>query len=479
MLGRSRYPLLAVVLYVACALWATWPAIRHVDGHYLARPAAGYGQAAAGDHLQLGWAFWLVGHQIERGASPLADPYSFRPEAEAPPNLQGWLLGVPYWPLGVAFGDVWAYDLVVLLSFVLAGGFACWWLRALGALAPRGARRRRGLLPDALPGRPVDRAPPRADRVPPPGHAPRPRAPALRARRRSRWRRSRSRDSSTSRSARSPSRSAMRGRGFRARTGGRRAPGRRRRSPRGCWSTAGRSRARSGRGARSRRSSGTPPSSPTSSRARRQRRGGARVRRLAHAAGRARRARRRLGAGVASRRSWVSPRCSRASSRSAPTCPGYETALAAAPGLDSTRVPERFMPIACLALAALGGVRHRAPDNARGDRPSSSPAALACRRDRPVRGRSARAGVRSGVSRPAERGVRRDPWPGAAARAAGLPPRRPLRERVPRVRAPEPQGASAGLLHARRAPRRRARARAPGSRVRPTASSHRRSGFGS
>jgi hypothetical protein len=27
---------------------------------------------------------------------------------------------------------VWTYDLVVLLSFVLAGGFACWWLRALG-----------------------------------------------------------------------------------------------------------------------------------------------------------------------------------------------------------------------------------------------------------------------------------------------------------------------------------------------------------
>ena len=54
--------------------------------------------------------------------SPLADPYSFRPEAEAPPNLQGWLLGLPYWPLAAAFGNVWAYDLVVLLSFVLAGG---------------------------------------------------------------------------------------------------------------------------------------------------------------------------------------------------------------------------------------------------------------------------------------------------------------------------------------------------------------------
>jgi hypothetical protein len=129
---RLGWCALVVVVYGACALWATWPAIRHVDGHYLARPAAGYGEAAAGDHLQLGWAFWLVGHQLGSGASPIADPYSFRPEADAPPNLQGWLLGLPYWPLAAAFGDVWAYDLVVLLSFVLAGGFACWWFRALG-----------------------------------------------------------------------------------------------------------------------------------------------------------------------------------------------------------------------------------------------------------------------------------------------------------------------------------------------------------
>jgi hypothetical protein len=114
---------------------ATWPAIRHVDGHYLARPAAGYGEAAAGDHLQLGWAFWLPGHQLERGAAPWADPYSFRPESEAGPNVQGWLLGVPYWPLDRLVGHVWAYNLVVLLSFVAAGGFCCWWLRSIGVAA--------------------------------------------------------------------------------------------------------------------------------------------------------------------------------------------------------------------------------------------------------------------------------------------------------------------------------------------------------
>ncbi|HEY1317070.1 MAG TPA: hypothetical protein VGF10_07635, partial [Gaiella sp.] len=129
--GRTGFAALAVALYATCALWATWPAIRHVDGHYLARPTAGHGEAAAGDHLQLGWSLWLVGHQLAGGASPLADPYSFRPEAEAPPSLQGWLLGLPYWALRAALGDVWAYDLVVLLTFVLAGAVACWWLRAL------------------------------------------------------------------------------------------------------------------------------------------------------------------------------------------------------------------------------------------------------------------------------------------------------------------------------------------------------------
>jgi hypothetical protein len=132
----GRFALFALVAYTACALWATWPAVRHVEGHYLARPAAGHGEAAAGDHLQLGWSFWLVGHRLERGASPLADPYSFRPEAEAPPNLQGWLLGLPYWPLGALFGDVWAYDLVVLLTFVLTGGLACWWLCTLDVSRP-------------------------------------------------------------------------------------------------------------------------------------------------------------------------------------------------------------------------------------------------------------------------------------------------------------------------------------------------------
>ncbi len=129
---RDGFVALALALYAACAIWATWPAVKHVDDHYLARPSPGYGEAAAGDHLQLGWAFWLPGHQLERGAWLLADPYSFRPQATAAPNLQGWLLGTPFWPLRHLFGNIWAYNLIVLLSVVAAGGVACWWLRWLG-----------------------------------------------------------------------------------------------------------------------------------------------------------------------------------------------------------------------------------------------------------------------------------------------------------------------------------------------------------
>jgi hypothetical protein len=129
---RGGFVALALALYAACAIWATWPAVRHVDDRYLARPAAGYGEAAAGDHLQLGWAFWLAGHQLENVRAPWVDPYSFRPVAEAAPNLQGWLLGTPFWPLRHLLGNIWAYNLIVLLSFVAAGGVACWWLRSLG-----------------------------------------------------------------------------------------------------------------------------------------------------------------------------------------------------------------------------------------------------------------------------------------------------------------------------------------------------------
>ena len=116
---------------------ATWPASRHVQGHYVAGTAQGYGEQAGGDYLQLVWNFWLPGHQLQHGRAPWLDPYSFQPESAVRPNLQGLVFSMPFWPLERAFGTAWAYDLLLLATFLAAGGFTCWWLRSLGlARAP-------------------------------------------------------------------------------------------------------------------------------------------------------------------------------------------------------------------------------------------------------------------------------------------------------------------------------------------------------
>jgi hypothetical protein len=131
-LGRSGPVLLALALYLAAGALAAWPALEDADDRYLARTAPAFGEAAAGDHLQLGYALWLVGHQLGDGDAPWRDPYSFQPVVEPRPNLQGWLFGLPYWPLEAALGSVGAWNAFVLLSYVLAGGLACAWLQALG-----------------------------------------------------------------------------------------------------------------------------------------------------------------------------------------------------------------------------------------------------------------------------------------------------------------------------------------------------------
>ena len=40
----------------------------------MAEGRAGHGEAAPGDHLQIGYQLWLVGHQLERGRAPWRDP---------------------------------------------------------------------------------------------------------------------------------------------------------------------------------------------------------------------------------------------------------------------------------------------------------------------------------------------------------------------------------------------------------------------
>ena len=103
----------------------------------------GFGEAAPGDHLQTGYQLWLVGHQLEHGRAPWRDPYSFQPEVKPRWNLAGWPFGYPYWPLVAAFGPVLAWNLFVLFGFVGAAGLAALWLRELGL--PRGAALTGGL----------------------------------------------------------------------------------------------------------------------------------------------------------------------------------------------------------------------------------------------------------------------------------------------------------------------------------------------
>ena len=98
----------------------------------MAEGRPGHGEAAPGDHLQTGYQLWLVGHQLEHGRAPWRDPYSFQPEAKRRWNLAGWPFGLPYWGLHRALGTVLAWNVFVLLGFLGAGGLTALWLRELG-----------------------------------------------------------------------------------------------------------------------------------------------------------------------------------------------------------------------------------------------------------------------------------------------------------------------------------------------------------
>ena len=122
---------------------ATWPAPEHFRSRFAAGGTDVSGEAWAGDHLQTGYRLWLVGHQLEHERAPWLDPYTFRPEAASTVNFEGWPFGLPYWPLEAVFGSTLAWNLFVLLTFLAAGGFACVWLRELGL--PPGAALAGGL----------------------------------------------------------------------------------------------------------------------------------------------------------------------------------------------------------------------------------------------------------------------------------------------------------------------------------------------
>ena len=120
-----------------------WPATKHFGTHFAARAETIPGEASVGDHLQAVYHLWLVGHQLEQGDAPWLDPWTFRPESSPRVNFGGWPFGLPYWPLWAAFGPVAGWNLLLLLTYLAAGGFAYLWLRELGL--PGGAALAGGL----------------------------------------------------------------------------------------------------------------------------------------------------------------------------------------------------------------------------------------------------------------------------------------------------------------------------------------------
>jgi hypothetical protein len=108
-----------------------WPATKHFGTHFVARAETIHGEASVGDHLQAVYHLWLVGHQLEHGHAPWLDPWTFQPESSPRVNFGGWPFGLPYWLLWAVFGPVAGWNVLLLLTYLAAGGFTYLWLREL------------------------------------------------------------------------------------------------------------------------------------------------------------------------------------------------------------------------------------------------------------------------------------------------------------------------------------------------------------
>ena len=89
-----------------------------------------------GDHLQAAYNLWLPGHQLEHGRAPWRDPYSFQPEASQRADFPAWPFAPVFWPLHALLGTVGAWNAFVVLTYLGAGLATFLWLLALGL--PRG-----------------------------------------------------------------------------------------------------------------------------------------------------------------------------------------------------------------------------------------------------------------------------------------------------------------------------------------------------
>ena len=111
--ARSRFAAAITGLYAAIIVLVTWPVASHLQSSYF-----GFGN----DNLGGIWNFWWWSYAAERGLDPEVSPFLGAPFGYD-------LSGLPVQPyerwmgqwLTTAFGEVAAYNLIVLVSFPLAG----------------------------------------------------------------------------------------------------------------------------------------------------------------------------------------------------------------------------------------------------------------------------------------------------------------------------------------------------------------------
>ena len=111
------------------------PLIRHFDQAipYIRFPVPGHEiqRMNMGDHLNLYYNFWLLKDNLLHFRNPFSDPYQFYYWGKRFFNPQIALFSFLFTVFS-PLGDVIAFNLVFLLSFVLAGGFTFLWLRRTG-----------------------------------------------------------------------------------------------------------------------------------------------------------------------------------------------------------------------------------------------------------------------------------------------------------------------------------------------------------
>jgi hypothetical protein len=124
-------------------LLALSPALRHAGSDLLGYGTPRVNAVTPGDHLQSAYNLWLPGHQLEHGRAPWKDPYSFQPEAPERTNFAGWPFAFVFWPLHALLGTVGGWNAFLVVTYLCSGVCAALWLRSLRL--PEGAALAGGL----------------------------------------------------------------------------------------------------------------------------------------------------------------------------------------------------------------------------------------------------------------------------------------------------------------------------------------------